>query len=328
MAVRALACLGTIAVLLSACSEDEATGAGGGTTTGAGAGAGGSGGQTTSDTGGQTTSGSGGEAGAGGAPCKGCDDVVNSNVGFEDGTFLNQWQLSSNNGEDCQMSVVTGNARSGTHALHVTHSIQGSGNYNRCEVVSSEQLDPGASRTGRFSWDTEYWLGYSIYLEDWATDPAGWNVLGQTHAIPFDNDWSCCSGPQFWEVTTTLDQFRVAYSIVADPYVTPVCSGGYSYWETPLGPMQNKWTDVVIHFNASVGSGGFVEVWIDGSQVIDQQGSVLYAYDSCGRPRTEELLLQMGSYKTTSSTNYRSVYYDEIRIVGATGSYQAVAPRD
>jgi hypothetical protein len=92
--------------------------------------------------------------------------------------------------------------------------------------------------------------------------------------------------------------------------------------------MQNKWIDIVFHFDATIGDSGFVEAWIDGSQVINQQGSVLYAYDSCGRPRTEELVLQMGSYKTTSSTNYRSVYYDEIRIGGADCCYEAVAPRD
>lgn len=310
-------------LLLAACSDDESAEAGSGAAAGSGAGGSGAGG-----TGGQSTGGGGGDAGSGGAPCPGCDAVVNTNVGFEDGTFLDQWQLSSNNGEDCVMSVETGLARSGTHALHVTHSIQGSGNFNRCEVVSTEQLDPDAALTGRFNWDTEYWLGYSIYLEDWAADPANWNVLGQTHAVPFDHDWSCCSGPQFWEVTTSLDQFRVAYSIISDPYVTPVCSGDYTYWSTSLAAMQNKWIDIVIHFNAAIGSSGFVQVWIDSSQVVDQQGSVLYAYDTCGRPRTEELLLQMGSYKTTDSTNYRSVYYDEIRITGADGSYQAVAPRD
>ncbi|MBW2525258.1 MAG: heparin lyase I family protein [Deltaproteobacteria bacterium] len=329
MAAKTGAWIGAALIVLAACSDEEAGGSGGGTT----ATASGGGGQTTGGSGGQASGGSGGQSiggagGAGGQSCTGFN-IVNSNVGFESGTFLDEWHLSSNNGEDCAISVVTSPTRSGDYSLHVTHSIQGSGNYNRCEFGSNEMFDPNAALAGRFNWHTEYWLGYSIYLEDWTTDPADWNVLGQTHAVPGDYDWNCCSGPQFWEVSTHFDQFRVGYGDIPDPEDPEMpCSGDYTYWTSPVGPMQNRWIDIVIHFNATVGTGGFVHVWVDGIQRVDQHDSVLWALDTCGEPRTEELILQMGSYKEPANTTVRSVYYDEIRITGADGCYDAVAPRD
>ena len=256
--------------------------------------------------------------------------LINRNFGFENGSWQNEWRDSnkrpvsdSNRG----IELVEDPTRVGKYSLRFYHQ-----DYKRCEIVPNYYDDYKGNKIipGHFLVDEEYWLGVSLYLKDWNTNPSEWNTLLQTHGTPYENDWSCGAGHNGMTIYTTWDYLRrknflkihaeeIKNAKIANSGSSAI---GDPVWEIPCP--ENQWLDFVFHFKYSYSDDGFIKVWFNGELIVDLSGSTCYYLDKCGRPRDPRYVLKIGSYKEEKKFNYREMFVDEIRIGGEDASYQDV----
>lgn len=249
--------------------------------------------------------------------------IMNKNIGFENGNFSPEWRISRGSHETSINKVVSDPhpVRSGDYSMHLKASID-----YRNELVYNKPY-----RVGRFNFDEEYWLGASVYLKDYNTNPyPSWLTIIQTHSVPGNEDWDgCCSGNSGWTLHASGDRLVIHSEILSDSYKVPSCASlGGSAWEAPLSKFENQWIDVVINFKHSIGSDGFIKWWINGELVVDLKGPNIHYYDECGVQREEYTYLQVGIYKEVKRIDItREMYLDEIRIGNKEASYNDVSPR-
>lgn len=195
-----------------------------------------------------------------------------------------------------------------------TNTTQGEGK-PRAQLVKSNQALP-------FNFDTEYWVGLSTYI------PGNWQ-----------NDTYETNGTVLWE-------FHASGAV--GPYVPPISlavNGGKLVLVNHYGDVKKKietrdlwvgnlekgrWVDWVIHVNFSLGK-GYIQVWKNGSKVVDFSGGPTTFYDGAA-PKRDPLYFAMGLYKPKYATMPSSVvshtlYIDEVRAAkgGASGK-QLVTP--
>ena len=98
----------------------------------------------------------------------------------------------------------------------------------------------------------------------------------------------------------------------------------------PMNTLRGQWTDWVVHGKWSSHEDGLLEIWKNGEQIVKRTGP------NCRRTAMN-FAFKFGVYKWRwDARNYgrprtqidkRVIYHDEIRIAGADGSYDTVAPR-
>ncbi len=173
----------------------------------------------------------------------------------------------------------------------------------------------------------EYWYGFSILLpEDYQPDGI-WEIVAQWHGVPdFDigEDWrnpvmalSTTGGRWGW--VSRWDAKRNTFESGTRQY------GGTQHYD--LGPYRKGvWTDWVVHVKWSYGRDGFLRVWKDGVEVVDQNGP--NAFNDERGP-----YFKMGLYKgwadadrPSDAVSRRILYHDEFRMGGAEAGYDDVAP--
>jgi hypothetical protein len=173
----------------------------------------------------------------------------------------------------------------------------------------------------------EYWYGFSIFLpEDYVPDPV-WEIVAQWHCAPdFD------IGEKWRNPVMALSTTAGRWSLVSrwDAKRNTFQSGKRQYGGTheyDLGPYQKGvWTDWVVHIKWSYKPDGFLQVWRDGRQVIDQNGP--NAFNDATGP-----FFKMGLYKGWGGARQRAggvsrriIYHDEFRMGDAEATYEDVAP--
>jgi hypothetical protein len=173
----------------------------------------------------------------------------------------------------------------------------------------------------------EYWYGFSIFLpEDYVPDRV-WEIVAQWHAAPdFD------IGEQWRNPVMALSTTAGRWGWVSrwDAKRNTFQSGRREYGGTreyDLGPYQRGvWTDWVVHVKWSYKPDGFLQVWRDGRQVINQNGP--NAFNDATGP-----FFKMGLYKGWGGTRQRAggvsrrvIYHDEFRMGDAEATYEDVAP--
>ena len=257
-------------------------------------------------------------------------DIYNSNPSFENGTYDN-YRFSDGSHPSAIQEIVSSPSpvRFGTYALH----LQASDHY-RNELIPEELSPPHPSL---FYWNTEYWLGTSIYLKDYNTDPDKWTTIVQSHSVPSLNpdgttNWNCCSGDNGWTLRTGYDtvgspnKLGFHARIIENPMTAvPTCSAtGPLAWEIPCP--ENQWIDMVVNFILSTGNNGLIKMWMNDVLEVDISGPNIHHLDVCGLPRKQVHTLQMGIYKDRSLFKTRDMYLDELRFAGADASYSDVAP--
>ncbi|MHA2064134.1 MAG: heparin lyase I family protein, partial [Candidatus Thorarchaeota archaeon] len=231
-------------------------------------------------------------------------------------------------------------------SLHIAHAKVTGSTHNRCEVTSKVKMDTwpaSGSTTGYFDWNQEYWMGFSIYLENAVTSMNqsisqigyAWNSIMQNHSVPNGWNWGVCdAGHNNWSVSyddgATNGVGYLNMNIRSRPVANPseIPSGGFTpiLWNIPLGNVDNQWIDFVLNWVTSDGADGKFRAWFNTQLVIEHYGSNHHTNDTCGLPRERVQLLQLGSYKPNSSENWTHQYYDNVRIANETGSFAAVDP--
>lgn len=273
--------------------------------------------------------------------CDSNSQVLNSNPGFENGTWKKEWRLHPQNSSDAIIDVVTNPTRNGKYALHMKHQKKGNGISNRCEIGCETYISKKTPRGGYIRWHEEVWIGFSVYLKDWDKNLGTWNGIMQVHSIPGNRDWSVLASANAWHIKGNDGFF--SYSSVGQPNIfidtRPIKDPYMKYapdaerikkpiWWMPIEEASNKWVDFVGNFVISPDDDGKMKWWVNGKLVIDFKGPNIYFNDTEGNPAVKEVILQTGSYKSPQSTNMIEMYLDEIRLGNKDASYEDVAPRD
>jgi hypothetical protein len=178
----------------------------------------------------------------------------------------------------------------------------------------------------------ELWYGFSIFLPKSFVPGNVWEIVTQWHGTPNNGNESLGRlNPPLSLATWKSDVTRGHWSLFclwdADRVTSPGVyeTDGSKLWD--LGPWAtDEWTDWVFHIKWSYSSDGIMQVWKNGVQVVNYKGPNTYN-DDVGP------YLKMGVYKGWGDRNSpidvvteRTLWHDEIRIAGAGGSYEMVAP--
>jgi hypothetical protein len=163
---------------------------------------------------------------------------------FEGASYLAGWY---NNQHCCSYSVQ-----------QTTEQVKAGSNALRLEIRSTDAPTSGAIRS-EITLDSDplnqdRWYGFSMYLKDWADDDAGEHVF-QWHP---DNS----NGSAAMALLTTGGRFTFATNN----------NGTTSNNEyTDIGPViSNQWIDFVIHIRWATDTTGFLQVWMNGTQVVNK----------------------------------------------------------
>lgn len=171
------------------------------------------------------------------------------------------------------------------------------------------------------------WYAFSIYIpEGWVNDPYR-DIVAQWHEIP---DWHL---GETWRVPPlSLALIGGQWQIASRWDSRPVNVGGWSP-PAPYGgvkeyymPLEDgAWTDWVFHVDWSWQSDGRMEVWKNGTQVVDRVGPNTFN-DQSGN------YLKVGVYHpdyqldTKPVTPLKVVYHDEVRVGGSDATLSDMTP--
>jgi hypothetical protein len=183
------------------------------------------------------------------------------------------------------------------------------------QLAPNDPLTSGSHRAeirlaGGLANDKVYWAAFRHYVADWGSfstsDTAmiamqihGGNVAGLSPAVAIYSR----GGRNFW-----IDARGSTSS-------TPNQTNSVSV-RSPERPIQfGRWVDFVVRFKLNTSGNGFVQVWMDGTQIWDFKGTVGYNTGS------ERPYVKFGYYNWTSFTTPRKVLLKSPVIVAdPTGS--------
>ena len=185
------------------------------------------------------------------------------------------------------------------------------------------ELRMQARGVSNFSYNRDYWMGYSVYIPSDFVFPDDrkneWVLLGQFHGIA-DACETAKQGPVMaFYVDGELGAFKQTIGSVKD-----FCFNGNNInrrYYTSFPPLKKgAWNDVVMNFRYNYNDSGnpFFKVWIDGKLIVDDKGP--NCYNDAVPP-----FFKMGIY--SKSSRKMTVFYDEIRVGDENSSYEEVAPR-
>ncbi len=185
------------------------------------------------------------------------------------------WLLSHNGpmGPKAVNSVDGGKpVRSGKYAME-SHLTRGdslgltldTGINNEDKFPYRAELIPRVK--GLQDYHTEYWYGFSMYIpEGWVVDGifenyAQWRVGGDDPAAKKANPTLT-----FGAVSNTSGLMRIVNR-------TEPNGGIKSLKNIPIDDLRGKWTDWVVRVKWSHGSDGYLQIWQNGEQIVDDRGA-------------------------------------------------------
>jgi hypothetical protein len=196
-------------------------------------------------------------------------------------------------------TLVTSPARDGSYAarfqLDVDDAMVSSGKRN--EISQRDEQPPNVDR----------WYGFSVRLPgSWVYDDSA-EIVSQWHQC---DDASCGGGSPPLALLTDEGRWKVDFRgqiVDLDAYST------------------DTWTDWVFHVNWRTDSAGVLEVWRDGTRVMNLTGATY-----SGGPRSP--YFKFGIYKwdwndgQATQTRQRVMYYDALRLGDGSANLADVDP--
>ncbi len=224
-------------------------------------------------------------------------------------------------------TVVQSPITEGTHSFRdeVRHTDPLIDGRTRSEIVRPKLSNWSGNANGPFGVGDEVWYGFSVYIPtSWTNDGSGnqSTSIQQLHDTPDPRpdgtiDWSKGRAP------------ILSFQFMGSNWMFVNMSGG-PYPATPAWHSWNggavakgAWTRFVVHAKWYNDSRGVLQIWKNGTQVVNATG-----------PNTLQNKLpayfKLGIHKWiwyTWATTPRVAVFDAVRIAGAGGSYNMVAPR-
>jgi hypothetical protein len=154
---------------------------------------------------------------------------------------------------------------------------------NSARKALAFQVDPndvttsGAKRAelkfaNNIQMDRVYWAAMSVYVYDWGTLSTADDALfglQQHNGSPAD------LSPNFALITSgTGRTFQVMALGSSDPKPTYANTVSFKYAEQPI-PF-GRWADFVFKFKLNTSGDGFLQVWMDGTQIVEHRGLLGY----------------------------------------------------
>ena len=218
-------------------------------------------------------------------------------------------------------AVVSDRSREGSHSVRLF--IDRDLDYT--SVNSGGEDKPRVNLGGnkfRFLYDTDYWVGMSVYLpSNWADDSANPETIMQLkqpvggsplYALRMNNgEW------EIWNRWDDQSDTDAATTNFTELYVSSIAAD------------KGKWTDWVMHFRLCPfpACDGLLEVWKDGVQIVNQTGPNTYLRDPEDKGPQVTLNIYKFNWKQNPSVvTTRELWFDAIRFGDATSNYASVAP--
>lgn len=228
--------------------------------------------------------------------------------------------------------IATDQVRSGTKAVKFTLVPTDAGweystykdPYVRAELEKSGLTFSGQTRWYGASirvdsrWEDNVSAGSGIdgaLVMQWHTGNSGCGLSSPPFAILFD-DVSEPDGPR-WRISSISSPLACATT----------AAGDFTRRTWTFPGTKGEWVDWVVQIKWSTGSDGFLRVWKDGVQVINQSGATYYNSETTMR-------IKWGVYKPRWATetippgDIFVVHHDEIKIGDENSSYTEVAPKN
>ena len=212
---------------------------------------------------------------------------------------------------------------SGNSTAKIVNSPIRGGNY-AAELKLDRLNDKVSYRTEltlqnpKFDIGKEYWIGFSNQIPTSGGD--GFFAF-QIHKRPDAGDQG---GQQPILLRANSSGYRIDVNYDANATTTASTQGSKIFSAGSLS--KGQWTDWVIHVDFSFGSDGLLEIWKNGSMIVNYQGPNCYN-DALG-PYMKVGIYIPGWKSRSGATdaNKRTIYYDEVKVGDAASSYNEVAP--
>ena len=210
------------------------------------------------------------------------------------------------------LAVVDSPVRAGNKSIRFYYHKDWDTNWGNNAYRSQIRTPSGF---GLFHERHEYWVGFSVYLED-----------NENNRKLIETDWLNAQG---WDFHRKKGAY--GHNIRKGRWIAQIPSVDGKDKEVDIGPVKlGQWTDFVYHFKVSELQDGFWKIWMNGkseqdSPVVKYRGRV-----STG-PEGDTLNFKIGIYRTRLGTNgetYAEYFFDEVRIGDHTSSFADVRPGD
>jgi hypothetical protein len=175
----------------------------------------------------------------------------------------------------------------------------------------------------RFDYETDYWVGWSIYI------PLSWdNDLTSNRESTMQLKQPIGGSPIIsvyinggsWQIINRRDESDITWNAETG-IMTELYRG-------PSEDDKGKWVDFVIKFRLceSTGCDGEISIWKDGEQIVDVSGPNAYQLSDEGGPFLSLDLYKPGWKRKESLVRTREIFFDAVRIGGPQSDYASVAP--
>ncbi len=230
---------------------------------------------------------------------------------FESDVTQGGWlDVQGSDGDGCA-SIVTGTGQNGSNALRL-HTLAGGNGVRRCDMTLVDY--PNSVANGLMWYSGEQWWEHSVYI------PSDFNSESSDYfhvVFDFHGDYLPVNG-----LVATQSNFEIEFrnNDIANGGLWISGHGGalssnnlhpgkypapYGYhvgnWST------NTWYNFVEHVKWSAGNDGFMQVWLNGTKIIDYSGPTLYSSGGA----TVGTYMKLANYHPTK-TRASSVIHDRV----------------
>lgn len=203
---------------------------------------------------------------------------------------------------------------------------------DRFNQAARSELSSGATDAPKDA-PLEMWYGFSVYLQDWATDPAA-DIVTQWHHDSDAHSPNPDNGSPPLAIMTQNGQWAISerdFAVAENETIN-----------TPVGAYEaNCWTDWVVHVKWSGSDdAGELTIWKDGVTVegISPKTNQRVKFN---QKKGQNCFARFGNYtkigiykwpwhqansNPPSNQQQRVMFHDELRIANKNGSYALVAP--
>lgn len=216
---------------------------------------------------------------------------------FESGDLS---QLSTQKAQKDSLSIVTEPVLAGKYAAKTLLRASDP------EVNGGQRAEFSDGKRGTpIEMEKDYWYGLSIFIpEDFSAPTKSDAVLFQWHTQAGGPSPVLALRAKGGELIITTNATEKKRTLAKLPLV------------------KDKWTDWVVHVRWSAEKKGFWTIWKDGVEVV-KETDIITQYPEALGPYAK-----FGQYHSVGEVAQNVVYFDEYRVAGPEGSFEAVSPAE
>ncbi|WP_395741834.1 polysaccharide lyase [Prosthecobacter sp.] len=207
-------------------------------------------------------------------------------------------QLGTQRAQEDSLSIVTTPVRAGKHAAKTLLRASDP------EVNGGQRAEfSDGKKMTKVEMEKDYWYGLSIYVPQEFTAPK------QSNAVLFQ-----------WHTQAGGPSPVLAIRVGADGWIITTNATEKKRTLARIPLVKEQWTDWVVHVRWSAEKKGFWTIWKDGVEVVKERDIITQYPEGLGP------YAKFGQYHSVGEVPQNVVYFDEYRVAGPGGSFEAVSP--